>query len=322
MAANAPGTMIGTAPLADYWLVRTEELNAENIIEEYNWTAGAEYADSAGADIISSSLTYTTFMDEQTNHTYEQTDGNTAPVTIAADIACAKGMIVVVSAGNSALNWSWPHIGFPADGHSVFTVGAVDAHGVYAPFSSVGPTYDQRIKPDAAARGVGTIVAAQDGSLASADGTSFSTPLLAGLIACLWQSFPDRSNMKILDAVRKSCSHHLSPDSLTGNGIPDFEKARDVLLGVEEMPDAGCAMRVSPNPCHHSLTIQLPPQAGSRIRYVMSDMEGSIILSNEAEIIPGMPLVVSEGLENLKPGIYLLKVTGKEKVFIKKIIKN
>jgi subtilisin family serine protease len=322
MAANTPGTMIGTAPMADYWLIRSEELNAENIIEEYNWAAGAEYADSVGADIISSSLSYRTFTLNTYNHTYEETDGNTAPSTIAADIACAKGMIVVVSAGNSAQDWNWPHIAFPADGDSVFTVGAIDAHGIYAPFSSVGPTIDKRIKPDAVAKGIGTIVASQDGSLAAANGTSFSTPIIAGMIACLWQRFPQRNNMKIIDAVRQSCSHASSPDTLTGYGIPDFSRAGEILMGADEMRLAGREIRVFPNPCHTSLTIHVPDRFGNMAGIEILSTEGITMLIREAEITPGTPFILNYELENLEPGIYLLKVTGKENVFISKIIKN
>ena len=193
MAGNIPGVLIGTAPKAAYWLLRCEDSNSEFIIEEDNWIAAAEFADSAGVDIINSSLSYSTYDDESTSHSYQNMDGNSSRVTIGADIAASKGILVVTSASNQG-NKKWHYIASPADGDSVLTVGAVDSTGVYAYFSSTGPTFDGRIKPDITAQGLATIIMGRDGKIGKANGTSFSSPLIAGLSACLWQAFPELTN--------------------------------------------------------------------------------------------------------------------------------
>ena len=191
MGANWPGQIVGTAPKADYWLIRTEDGDSEYLIEELNWVSGAELADSLGADIINSSLGYTTFDDPTLDHSYEDMDGNTTPVTIGADMAVSKGMIVVNSAGNSGGSF-WQYIGAPADGDSVFSIGAVDGSGNYAGFSSTGPTFDGRMKPNVVAQGQGsTIIDPWTGSVSYGSGTSFSSPITAGMIACLWQANPN-----------------------------------------------------------------------------------------------------------------------------------
>lgn len=322
MAADKPGFMIGTSPMAEYLLVRSEDVNSEYIVEEYNWATGAEYADSAGADLISSSLSYRYFINSATSHTYQQTNGHTAPITIAAATACNKGMIVVVSAGNSGQEWEWPYIGFPADGDSVFTVGAVDAHGIYAPFSSTGPTIDKRIKPEVAARGVGTITALPGGVLAASDGTSYSTPLIAGLAACLWQAFPDRPGMKILDGIRQSGSQATSPDTLLGWGVPDFAKAFQILLSVPGGTDRPEKPVIYPDPFEDRFSVMLPADAGSFVRLELLDAEGTLLYRAEMPAVPSRPLTVIPGKNLLPAGLYILKITGNNHTYIEKIIRK
>ena len=198
MAGNIPGLLVGTAPKAWYWLLRCEDSDSEYIIEEDNWVAAAEFADSAGVDIINSSLGYSSYDDESTSHSYEDMDGNTSRVTIGADIAAGKGILVVTSASNQG-NKPWHYITSPGDGDSVLTVGAVDSTGVYAYFSSTGPSADGRVKPDVTAQGMATIIMGRDGKIGKGNGTSFSSPLIAGLSACLWQAFPEMTNMQIID---------------------------------------------------------------------------------------------------------------------------
>jgi len=229
MGANLPTEMVGTAPKADYWLLRSEDGTTEYLIEELNWASAAEYADSLGADIINSSLGYTTYDDPTQDHTYEDMDGNTTPITIAADLAASKGILVVNSAGNSGNN-SWHYIGAPADGDSVFTIGAVNSSGNYASFSSTGPTYDGRIKPNVVAQGQGsTVISAYTGNVTSGNGTSFSSPITAGMVACLWQAYPDKKNTEIMEAIQQSATQAINPDSLLGYGIPDYFAAHTVL---------------------------------------------------------------------------------------------
>ncbi|MBU2466132.1 MAG: S8 family serine peptidase, partial [Bacteroidetes bacterium] len=164
MGAYSPGQLIGTAPRASYWLLRSEYVYSENVLEEYNWVSAAEFADSVGADVINSSLGYIDFDLPQWDHTYADMDGETNVVTIGADIAASKGILVVNSAGNSGSSSSFPYIGAPADGNEVFSIGAVDGNGQRASFSSIGPTFDGRIKPDVMAMGQNTALASGSSS--------------------------------------------------------------------------------------------------------------------------------------------------------------
>ncbi len=260
MGAYLPGELVGTAPQAAYWLLRTEDAGSEYLIEELNWASGAEFADSAGVDIINSSLIYTTFDDPSQDHTYSDLDGNTTIITRAADMAVSKGMIVVNSAGNYG-NSSWQYIGPPADGDSVFSIGAVNSSGNYVSFSSIGPTYDGRVKPNVVAQGSSSaILSAYSGNVSSSSGTSFSSPITAGMVACLWQAHPDKRNTEILDAIQQHASQSALPDMLLGYGIPDYYQAHsylslpvihEIILEVKtylEGPFNGSEMNTSLNP--------------------------------------------------------------------------
>ncbi len=228
MGSYLPGQMVGTAPKADYWLLRSEDGATEYLIEELNWVSAAEFADSVGADVINSSLGYTTFDNSSQNHTYQDMDGNTTPITIGADMAVSKGMIIVNSAGNDGGS-AWQYIGGPADGDSVFSIGAVTASGNYASFSSTGPTYDGRTKPDVVAQGSGSAIVNTNGTVTTGSGTSFSSPITAGMVACLWQAHPDKRNTEIMDAIRQSGSLASNPNQLLGYGIPDYFAAHTLL---------------------------------------------------------------------------------------------
>jgi serine protease AprX len=179
MAGNLPGQLIGTAPEASYWLIRSEDTASEYLIEEDNWVAAAEYADSLGADVINSSLGYSLFDQADMNHTYQQMDGKTTRVTKGANFAFSKGMLVFSSAGNEG-NKTWRYIISPSDGDSVISVAAVDKNGLRGAFSSLGPAPDGNVKPDLAAMGVSTIVQNTNGNVAAGNGTSFSSPVLTG----------------------------------------------------------------------------------------------------------------------------------------------
>lgn len=218
LAALKPGLIHGTAPLANYWLIRTEAPD-ENITEEYNWIRGAEFADSVGADILTTSLGYTEFDNSQMNHTYATLNGKTAPMSIAATMAARKGLFVLNAAGNERAS-SWHYIGVPADADSICTVGAIDSLGVEAAFSSVGPTADGRIKPDFVAIGAGTWVSQINEVCFPGNGTSFATPVLAGAVACFWQANRDLSNMDILRELKFRGDHKHNPNNGVGWGVP------------------------------------------------------------------------------------------------------
>ncbi|MEC9209538.1 MAG: S8 family serine peptidase [Bacteroidota bacterium] len=225
---GAKGIMMGTAPDAQYLLLRSEDVFSENLIEEFMWVCAAEYADSAGADIINSSLGYTTFDDTIQNHTYADMDGVTTPISIGAGMACDKGMIVVNSAGNSG-NSTWHYIGAPADNFNVLTVGAVDENEEFALFSSYGPNTEGAVKPNVMAQGKNIVVATSDNGLMNGNGTSFSSPVTAGMVACLWGANSDKSSFSIKDAIYKSADRYLNPDNQFGYGIPNYYSAYQYL---------------------------------------------------------------------------------------------
>lgn len=231
MAANVPGLMIGTAPMAQYVLIKTEDVRSEFPAEECHWIAGLEYADSLGADIGTTSLGYSTFTDEAMNYQYSDLDGRRSLASLAAEKAYARGMLLLVSAGNEGYS-SWKYITVPADSKHVLAVGATDFKGRKASFSSVGPAADGRIKPDIAGPGVRIPVSGVDAfQIGSSSGTSISTPIIAGLAACLWQAFPEKTNEEIMNAIRQSASQAETPDNKLGYGIPDFRKAFEILSG-------------------------------------------------------------------------------------------
>lgn len=229
VAANSPGVFTGSAPHASFFLLRTEDVFTEQIIEEYNWGLGAEYADSAGVDVISSSVGYTTFDNAAYDHTYAQLDGNTTVVSTYADMAAKKGMLVVNSNGNEG-DKVWKYLVAPADGDSVLAVGAVNSSNTIAAFSSFGPSSDGQVKADVVSVGQGTTVSTTSGTPGTSNGTSFSAPNMAGLATCLWQLFPEVNNQKIITTLHKSSDKYASPQPQYGYGLPDLKTAVGLLV--------------------------------------------------------------------------------------------
>jgi subtilisin family serine protease len=225
MAARHPFFLVGVAPAAEYLLFKTENGQGEYRQEEYNWVMGIEKADSLGADIANSSLGYTTFDDERMDYTVDDLDGQQSPASRAASMAVQKGMIVCISAGNSGGD-SWRYIGTPADAPGVIAVGALDRKNERAYFSSLGYEKNPLIKPDLMAPGTQIPGVSTTGrGFYSANGTSLASPLLAGLVACLWQAFPDRSNEEIMQALKRTADRGQNPDREYGYGIPNFAAA-------------------------------------------------------------------------------------------------
>ena len=255
MGAYWPNEMIGTAPEASYWLLRTEFSDYENIIEEYNWLVGAAFADSVGTDLINSSLGYNVFDDPSMDHDWDDLDGNTTIVTNGADLAAKKGILVVNSAGNSGGS-AWEYITCPADGDSVFTIGAVNYDGNIANFSSRGLPDDPRVKPNVCAVGSGTVVADPyyDG-VTTSSGTSFSSPTIAGMTACLWQANYELNNKEIMELIEASSSQFNNPDIDYGYGIPDYEVANNTV-GLAQIEKEIKNIKYYPNPVFHMLTIE------------------------------------------------------------------
>lgn len=316
MGGSFPSTFLGTAPEADYWLLLTEETGSEFLIEEYNWIAGAAFADSVGADVINSSLGYSEFDDAIYDHSYSDFDGNTIEVTKAADLAASKGIIVVNSAGNEG-NDPWKYLIAPADGDSVFTIGAVDANGIITGFSSYGFASDPRVKPNIVAQGGYTVLANIDtDGLRTASGTSFSSPLIAGMMACLWQAIPNANNMDIIHAVEQSASQYSTPDNLYGYGIPDFDDAR-LFLGITEQFVSENSFTISPNPISNNSIIQWDSDNDFKTIELV-DIHGRIVFRAE---LNGSRSFYRLSLEAYKSGIYFLRLSDGIKVQSKKIMK-
>ncbi|MFT6845051.1 MAG: serine protease AprX [Flavobacteriales bacterium] len=230
MAADLPGKYLGSAPQANYWLFRTEASAFERQVEEDYWLAAAEMADSVGVDLITTSLGYTTFDGDTNNYTYASMDGNTSIITRAADAAAKRGIFVVSSNGNAGRD-SWKYMGAPADGDSVLAVGAVNRNGGIASFSSFGPTFDGRIKPDVLAWGSGAAYITGNDEVGYGSGTSFSAPLTAGLVTCLWQALPDKTANEIRLAIIETASEFNNPSDQGGNGLSNFCAAYKKLGG-------------------------------------------------------------------------------------------
>ena len=226
---NLPGVMTGTAPEASFWLLRSEDEYSEHLVEQDYWAAAVEFADSVGVDVINTSLGYYAFDDKSKNYTYRDLDGRHALMSRQASRIADKGMVLVCSAGNSGMG-SWKKITPPGDAENVLTVGAVNKRALLAPFSSIGNTADNRIKPDVVAVGEGTDVIRTDGNQGKANGTSFSSPVVCGMVACLWQACPRLTAKELLELVRASGDRAGCPDNIYGYGVPDMWKAYRMYL--------------------------------------------------------------------------------------------
>ncbi|HKR03610.1 MAG TPA: S8 family serine peptidase [Bacteroidia bacterium] len=322
MAGNWPGNLVGTAPKASYWLLRSEDAATEYIIEEYNWAEAAEYADSAGADLISTSLGYTEFDDPSQNHTYADLDGNTTPITIAQDIAAAKGMIAENSAGNEG-NGPWFYISAPADADSNIVTGAVDDMGNYVSFSSTGPTADGRIKPDVVAQGQGTIVAdVNNFGVFPGSGTSFSGPLITGMAACLWQCHPAATNMQIIASIRHSASQFNNPDSMMGYGIPNFPAACIYLGEITNTSLQGENIISGANPFTSSLEFSFYSDSNQTIDIRLYDLLGKLVYKTTSDYdVIAFKKKFSIPANSLAKGLYVLKVVSEKGSFSRKVMK-
>jgi len=322
MGGNLPGQLVGTAPDASYYLLRTEDATAEYLMEEYFWVMAAEWADCHGADIINSSLGYTEFDDPQENHTYADLDGNTTPITIGADKAAEKGILVCSSAGNYADD-PWLYVGAPSDGDSVFTVGAVKPDGSWATFSSIGPTYDGRLKPDAVAQGQQAVIASPSGGIQTGNGTSFSSPIMAGMVACLWQANRDFNNMEVIKAITYSCDQKDDPDYQMGNGIPDFVEANNIIGTIEiQNPENLSNLIIIPNPYHENFQVHFVLENDGIVSLIIHDLAGRIVYSNDIAGMAGANLIDMNKLSEIHIGIYILRIQTNKEVVTCKLIKS
>lgn len=272
MAGYIDNQMISPAFGTSVALFRTEDGASETPLEEANWLFAAEMADSLGADIISSSLGYTTFDNANDDYTIAMMDGKTALSTRAADLATERGMVVVVSAGNSG-NDSWEIISAPADADSVLAIGAVTRTGNYASFSSRGNTADGRVKPDVVAVGSSTALCNTSGNATTGNGTSFSAPLVAGLVAGFWQANPYLTAQEVTSCIRKSGHQFASPTIQLGYGYANFTRANIVVQN--EFPITA----IEPNADFVSITVSPANKSNVQLKFANSLINNQLRVS-------------------------------------------
>lgn len=324
MAANQPGKMIGSAPNANYALFRTEVGSSETLEEEYNWVFAAEFAESGGADVFSTSLGYTQFDDATTNHTYADLDGNTTPIAKAANVAARGGIVVLNSAGNEGAN-SWYFISTPADADSILAVGAVNELRQYAKFSGKGPNAAGHVKPDVCARGVGTAVYNTAGEIYNGSGTSFSCPVLAGGAACLRQAFPNVPGLEIMETIRESAHLFKMPNDTFGYGIPDLAVAYMILsnkYNYHNHDNLLADLDVFPNPFSSELNVYVGKPMDEKLQLAIFDFSGKLIQSQDVSFSNNSNQFVAVNTLNLNQGVYLLKLQGKSFFDVKRIVKE
>ena len=314
VSAFQDGVYQGVATNAEFLLYVTEEVRntsnsySETRIEEYNMLFAVERADSAGADVISTSLGYSTFDDPFTSYTYQDMDGSTAIVTQAFETAFAKGIFMVTSAGNEG-GGSWQFITAPADGPHVMSVGSVSSDGTRASSSSIGPNANGVIKPDVMAMG-GSTSLISDSGLTTGSGTSYSAPQIAGLAALLWQKQPNLTNQELFDLILSLGNNYSNPNNEYGYGIPS---AARLITGTFE-DDA--QIIAYPNPFNDIIKIE---NVTSTEEIELWNLLGEKVHLN-TNLVENGSLILSTS--NLPSGIYILKITDSQADQIIKLIKK
>ena len=307
---------VGTAPEASFYLFRTEYGPTENPVEEAWWVEALERADSLGVDVVNTSLGYRAYDNAAYDHSYEDLDGQTTIGARGANHAFDKGMILVTSAGNGGSS-SFPTVGTPGDSPGMLTIGAVDSDGDYVSFSSIGPTVDGRVKPDVMAQGLNAAVVSQNGTVSTGSGTSFSSPIMAGAVASLWQARPEISNGQIMQVVRESAHLFNNPTDEMGYGIPNFEDALTILLvlGLEDQLRAE-QFALYPNPVKTSINVSFPKgvtEADVSLYNIIGEQILTVKISNVTNWI---------NLSELGSGMYFATIKSNSKTNSFKLIKE
>ena len=307
---------VGTAPEASFYLFRTEYGPTENPVEEAWWVEALERADSLGVDVVNTSLGYRAYDNAAYDHSYEDLDGQTTIGARGANHAFDKGMILVTSAGNGGSS-SFPTVGTPGDSPGMLTIGAVDSNGDYVSFSSIGPTVDGRVKPDVMAQGLNAAVVSQNGTVSTGSGTSFSSPIMAGAVASLWQARPEIPNGQIMQVVRESAHLFNNPTDEMGYGIPNFEDALTILLtlGLEDQLRAE-QFALYPNPIKTSVNVSFPngvTEADVSLYNIIGEQILTVKISNVTNWI---------NLSELGSGMYFATIKSNSKTNSFKLIKE
>ena len=311
MAGFLLNSYVGTAPDASYYLFRTEDDNDENPVEESYWVEAAERADSLGVDLINTSLGYKGYGPNYPRYSYSNSDmdGITAFISKGANIAFEKGLLLVVSAGNSADLG----VGAPADSPNVLSIGAVNSAGAYANFSSVGSAIQPSQKPDVTARGEQPFLIDLNNNIVQNNGTSFSGPIIAGGIACLMQALPNKTNAEIMKLVRESGSQYDSPDYQLGYGIPNLFQALEQGLSTPDY--SGNEFKIYPNPVVSKLFVEIPVSL-KEVSFHLYNVLGELIIDSVKRDD------FSINIEHLHNGIYIVRCHGEGYVESHKLIKK
>ncbi len=323
LAANLPGQMLGVAPDASYWLLRSEDARTEWPIEEDYWIIAAEFADSAGCDVINTSLGYSTFDNPEFNHPYDLYDGNTLRISRAANKAVDKGMIVVCSAGNSG-NSAWRHIVAPSEAEKVLCVAAVNANGYISSFSSRGFSEPDALpKPDLAAMGQEVTIVTQTGNIAKSNGTSFSSPLIAGMAACMAGIFPEKPGAEIMHIIRQIGNSFPAHSSEYGYGIPNFISLPEIIKNHTGDPNSSnnfichdSNFSVYPNPFTTSLIVN---SANNNSTFYIRKLNGNTIYSQELKA--SKTEIMLPQISVMPAGFYIATIHSDKEIHSFKLIK-
>lgn len=313
ISAFQDSVMVGSAPHANVLLLASEDASQENLIEEFHYIEALEYADSCGADIVNTSLGYSDFDTKELSHTKGELTGDSTWISKATNIGASKGILMVTSSGNEG-GGSWRNLTFPADADSALTVGAVDRDGVTATFSSVGlPELHKTIKPNVVAQGKQAYLVLDNGIHVNSNGTSFSSPQIAGWAACLMQAFPEEPCWRIKKAIEFSSHQYNLPDSIQGFGIPNLEKAYYFLKYDGLKKEERVYLDLFPNPVQDRLTIVSNDVVEN---LTVFDAKGAFVKSEIIEQKIG-----DIDLSDLSKGVYVIKFTTTDKMIIQKIVK-
>ena len=297
MAAHEAGNFEGSAPDAQYYLFRTEDVATETPVELSYWVAAAERADSLGVDVINVSLGYLSFDNPAESLSYTDLDGQTAFISRGANVAFEKGLFVVVSAGNSGTSTSHPYISAPADAAGAFSIGSVTATEQLSNFSSTGPTFDNRVKPNVVAQGSGTALITENGALVSGSGTSYSAPLISGAVACLIQAYPNLTPLQLKNAIEQSADNFMTPNNQFGYGIPDFGAVFQTL-SITQFKDVELNYYINNS---KQLVVDLPQdytEVQARLYNLMGQCVWTGMLENEKPL----------ELNSFNSGIYIFQI--------------
>jgi len=329
IGGNKPGLLIGPAFGASYILARTENDSSETPIEEDNWVAAMEWADSIGVDVTSTSLGYFSYDPPYESWTWEDMNGNTTVITRAADMAVARGIVVVNSAGNAGGDPTHNTLVAPSDGDSVLAIGAVISTGERANFSSVGPTTSNppRIKPDVMAQGVNVFVASginPDG-YGGVSGTSLSCPLAAGVAALIIHDRPTATPVEIADAMRNTSSNAGSPNNEYGWGILDALAAIQYLTptGAGQGPSLPAEFRLDqnfPNPFNPSTQISFEVAGEGVVSLRVYDLLGREVATLANERLSSGAHVRTWDAAGQSGGVYFYRLRSGNSVETRKMI--